>query len=338
MKAIALVCAIAALTAWVLTGLVRRHSLRIALLDIPNSRSSHTVPTARGGGVAIVITSLAGMIGLATLGFVETRLLCALVGGGLAIAFVGYLDDRGRIGIGGRMGIHFVAAAWAVAWTGGLVEIHFGTTAFQLGMWGPVLSILGIVWVLNLFNFMDGIDGIAAAEAIFVAVMGGFLAGVGGAGLSVQSAAYMLAAASLGFLSWNWPPARIFMGDVGSAYLGYCLAVLALTSAREKPATLNVWLIVAGVFLVDATLTLIRRLLRREQVYQAHRSHAYQWQARKWGSHRTVTLATILLNVLWLAPWAWLAAARPDLRAWALAGAVLPLGLLGAVLGSGKRE
>jgi Fuc2NAc and GlcNAc transferase len=321
-----------------LTSIVRRASLRGGFLDHPNSRSSHVEPTARGGGIAIVAVASLGFIALWIEHVLQTRLAIALIAGGGLVALAGHLDDRGRIGIGARMAMHFVAAIVAVCCVGGLTEIRWGSASLQLGFVGPVIAVLGVVWALNLFNFMDGIDGIAASEAVFVAGTGGILAGLAGVSESVQLAACVIAAASLGFLFWNWPPARIFMGDVGSGYLGFCIAVLALASSAEHIATFNVWLILAGIFVVDATLTLVRRLIRRERVYQAHRSHAYQWQARRLGRHMPVTLATIALNALWLAPWGWLAIRRPELQAWAVMAALLPLCVLGASLGSGRRE
>jgi Fuc2NAc and GlcNAc transferase len=326
-----------AVGAALLTAVVRRISLQGGFLDHPNSRSSHTTPTARGGGIAIVVLATLGLAVLWVRQLLATDLALALIVGGGLVALAGHLDDRGRIGIGLRISMHFVAAIGAVWCVGGLDEIHLAGTSFQLGFVGQVLAVLGIVWALNLFNFMDGIDGIAASEAVFVLGVAGVLSAMGGVSVSVSLAAWVIAAASFGFLLWNWPPARIFMGDVGSGYLGFCIAVLALASAAEQGPTFNVWLIVAGVFVVDATVTLIRRLLRRERVYQAHRSHAYQWLSRRWGRHLPVTLATIALNALWLAPFAWLAVRRPELP-WTVAAALFPLGVLALALGAGKRE
>ena len=133
--------------------------------------------------------------------------------------------------------------------------------------------------MLNLFNFMDGIDGLAASEALFVIRAGAWLSAAGG---GVTAASGVLAGACAGFLLWNWPPARIFLGDAGSGYLGYVTAVLALASARGNSDAIWVWLILGGVFFVDATVTLVRRVLRGEHVHEAHRTHSYQWLARRW--------------------------------------------------------
>src|SRR5690606_7293985 len=133
----------------------------------------------------------------------------------------------------------------------------------------------GIVWMINLYNFMDGIDGIAATETVMVCALAGILLLASGASI-IAWTAWALAAACLGFLRWNWAPAQIFMGDVGSGFLGYCIAMLAIVSSREGSFPLWVWLILLGAFVVDAGVTLLRRMKQRLKWYEAHHSHAYQ--------------------------------------------------------------
>ena len=161
---------------------------------------------------------------------------------------------------------------------------------------------MGIVWALDLFNFMDGIDGIAAGEAVFVCLAAVLTAALAGGALTNNPAALLLAAASLGLLIWNWPPARIFMGDVGSGFLGFAIAVLALAEARHNDVALLVWAILGAFFVADSGVTLVRRMLRRARLHEAHRTHAYQHLAQRWRSHRLVTLAVLLGNLLWLLP------------------------------------
>jgi Fuc2NAc and GlcNAc transferase len=317
---------------------MRSVSVRKGALDVPNARSSHVLPTPRGGGLAIVVTSLLASSVLAVTGHLDLRLYYALVGGGSAVAVVGHLDDCGRIGIAGRFVVHIAAALWATLWLGGLTDLHFGSGVVHLGYGGTVLSVVGIVWALNLFNFMDGIDGIAASQAIFMSAAGAALAMVAGLSNSTPAVGLVLASASVGFLAWNWPPARIFMGDVGSGYLGFALAVTALASIHESAVMLPVWLILASVFVLDSTLTLLRRLARHERVYEAHRSHAYQWQARRWNSHVRVTVTCWLINLLWLAPWGWMCVRFPAHGGWFVVGAWAPLILLAIACGSGRRE
>jgi Fuc2NAc and GlcNAc transferase len=339
MPSLALLLAISALAASaLLTGLVRRLAAGSGVLDVPNPRSSHVVPKPRGGGLAIVLVTTAGLLVLGLRGIVTWDLAGALVGGGLAVALVGLADDRRSLSAATRLTVHFAAALWALTWLGGLPPLRVGTQLLSFGWTGYVLGAFGIVWTLNLFNFMDGIDGIAASEALFVALAGALLTAsltdVGGVGF----AAVLFAAACAGFLLWNWPPASIFLGDVGSGYMGYVIVVLAVAATRHNPVALWIWLILGGAFVVDATVTLLRRLLRRERVYQAHRSHAYQWLARRWGSHGKVTVAVVTMNLLWLFPWALLAAAFPRYALAAVLAALVPLALVAVIIGSGRRE
>jgi len=321
----------------VMTGLVRRFTLSLGVMDIPNERSSHSAATPRGGGLSIALTCSAGVAVFAACGVVGPRLLASLLGGGGMVAAVGFLDDRRPVPARWRLAVHALAAAWAVAWLGGLPPLQVGDHLLSSGWLGYALGMLGIVWALNLFNFMDGIDGIAASEAVFVSI-GGVLLSLSSHSMEVPAAACIFAAACAGFLLWNWPPARIFMGDVGSGYLGYVLAVLAIAAARDNPVAAWVWLILGGAFFVDATVTLIRRLLLGERIHEAHRSHAYQRLSRRWRSHRPVTLAVIALNVLWLLPAAWYAQRYPRFALWILAGAFAPLIVVVIAAGAGSVE
>ena len=323
-------------TSIALTLVMRNFALSRGLLDVPNERSSHKVPTPRGGGAAIAVTAMTGFGILAALHRLDFAAFAALAGG-LAVAAVGFVDDRQALPAVVRLSAHVTAAMWALAWLGGLSALRVGGHLISLGGLGPVVGVLGIVWVLNLFNFMDGIDGLAASEATFVAWSGALLTAAESASSGVAAAALVFGASCLGFLRWNWPPAQIFMGDVGSGYLGYVIAVLALAATRENPVALWAWLILGGVFFVDATVTLLRRLLRGERVYEAHRTHAYQWLARRWGSHAKVTCAILIVNVFWLFPCAVFATRRPSLAAATVIFAFAPLVLV-AIATSGRRE
>ncbi len=185
---------------------------------------------------------------------------------------------------------------------------------------------------------MDGIDGIAGTEAIFIAGAGGALAILTASAPAIAIVSLMFGVACGGFLWWNWPPAKIFMGDVGSGYVGFFIAVLAIAAARENSVALLVWLILGGVFFVDATVTFVRRLARGERVYEAHRSHAYQWLARRWRSHRRVTLLVSLINVTWLLPAAVIASTRPSLAGWFACAALIPLAAAAVAAGAGRDE
>ena len=283
------------------TGALRKYALARSLIDIPNARSSHSVPTPRGGGVAIVVSFLIALPVLAWTDAVAWPMALALLGAGGWIAIIGFLDDHGHIAARWRLLAHFGGAIWALFWIGGMAPINLFGHEFSLGWFGYVIAAFYLVWMLNLYNFMDGIDGLASVEAICACVGACLVYWIAGHS-SLAIAPLVLAMAVLGFLVWNFPPAKIFMGDAGSGFLGIILAVMSLYAAWTNPLFLWAWLILLGVFIVDATFTLIRRLLRGDKVYEAHRSHGYQYASRKYGSHRAVTLAIAAINLLWLVP------------------------------------
>jgi Fuc2NAc and GlcNAc transferase len=321
-----------------LTLAARRLALSRGIVDVPNARSSHVTPTPRGGGIAIVLVSTAAFLALGWRGLLGGQLLLALVVGGVAVAAVGFADDHRPLRSSIRLAVHLGAAIWAVACLGGLPPLRVGAHVLQLGWAGQVIAVLAIVWTLNLFNFMDGIDGIAGSEAVFVTLAAAWLTAAGPEAAGLRAVDLVLAAATAGFLLWNWPPAKIFLGDVGSGYLGYMIAVLALAAGHDNPVAIWVWLILGGAFFADATATLARRVLRRERVYEAHRSHAYQWLARRWGSHRKVTVALLVVNLAWLLPWAMLAAKLPRHALAIVFAALAPLAVLALASGAGRAE
>jgi Fuc2NAc and GlcNAc transferase len=320
-----------------LTHGARRYALRHGVLDVPNDRSSHSTPTPSGGGIAVVASTLAAASFLAWRGEAGLPLCLALCGGGLLVAALGFMDDRHPLPAGVRLSAHLAAALWALYWLGGLPPLRVGHTTVHFGWSGYVLGALGIGWTVNLFNFMDGIDGIAASEGAFIVWAGALVAALSGDCTGSCAMGLVVGAACCGFLRWNWPPAKIFMGDVGSGYLGYLIAVLAIASAHENPVALLVWAILGGFFFVDATVTLVRRLLRGERVNQAHRTHAYQWLARRWMSHRAATGAVMVVNVGWLLPCALVASFYPALAMWAVIGGLAPIVVLVLLAGAGRR-
>jgi Fuc2NAc and GlcNAc transferase len=267
------------------------------MLDVPNQRSSHTSPTPRGGGAAIAGFVLLCTALTATIGWLPLRTAIALFGGGALVAGIGWLDDRHSVRASLRAAAHLCAAAWAIYWMGGV-----GGT--PLGRLGPIaasleiaLAILAIAWMINLYNFMDGIDGIAAVEAIFVGGAGAIFLLLGGApGLAIISAS--IAGSAAGFFIWNRMPARIFMGDVGSGFLGFTFATIALSAHVTATVPVAVWMLLLLVFLTDATITLIRRILHGETWHQAHRLHAYQRLVQSGLSHARVVAWVALLNAL----------------------------------------
>jgi Fuc2NAc and GlcNAc transferase len=346
------VCALllAGVVSFVLTGLLRRYALSKSLLDVPNSRSSHTVPTPRSGGLAFVIAiSLSATLFGLYYGIENQTLEIynVVIIGGIIIAAIGLVDDFRHVPAIWRLLVHTIVASYAVIALG-IPGIVINGLTFDPNIFLEIMFVIGVIWLINLFNFMDGIDGLAGAET--VCVTGGaaliLLLGAGYASFITQpEASYnftlvflllILMISVFGFLIWNWPPAKIFMGDVGSSYLGFVFGVLVISTPVTSILTLWTWLILLGVFFVDATTTLISRMVNGERWYTAHRTHAYQHAAQKFGSHRVVTVSVILINILWLFPLAWLATMKPGWGALLTIIAYMPLIILAIKLSAGK--
>lgn len=302
---------------WSATALVASAALTMRLvgwttargaIDIPNERSSHARATPRGGGLAIVAVTLAAAALVCILHpEAAGRVLGAMLPAA-AIAAVSWIDDIRSLPNRIRFAVHLGSAIAATAVLGPVERIdlgghgghggHGGLGTFELGLAAWPLTILWIAGLTNAFNFMDGIDGIAGITA---AVAGLVLAAVAASCRSpaVGGIAAAFAAAAGGFLVWNWQPARIFMGDVGSAFCGFALATLPLALPRESiPAALPVAIAPLCPFIVDTGLTLVRRLVARENIFQAHRSHLYQRLVIAGWSHRAVAALYGLLAVI----------------------------------------
>lgn len=326
--------------AYLFTGWARDYAVRNGMLDVPNARSSHLRATPRGGGLAIAFVLLAGTALLGLSGLAPPRLVVAVAGGGLLVAAVGWFDDRRSQQVILRVFTHLAAAAWAVAWLGGLPTLRLGDSVLRLGVIGNLMAVLAITWLVNLYNFMDGIDGLAAGEAVIVAATAGvLLAAAGDTGLATVS--FLVAGTAAGFVVWNLPPAKVFMGDVGSGLLGYVFGVITLYSERSGSLSALIWVLLLGVFIVDATGTLIRRVLRGERWFEPHRSHAYQMFTRTTLTHGQMTGLVMGVDSL-LAFLAWLCIRYPN-AVLAIAGAALSsLALVWLILtervltGSGK--
>lgn len=299
---ISLLLGVVMLVSCLLTFFIRRFAVKKQLLDIPNERSAHSQPTPRGGGLAIVVSFLLPLFGVAML-YGDSTALVAVIGVAAGmVACIGWLDDHGHVQARWRLLVHAVAGVLLIAFLGAVTELQVGSWLLPLGGLGIVITLVAIVWVVNLFNFMDGIDGLTAMETIFVSVvMACFIWWLQGS-IVLFWMWLLLAAATVGFFVWNFPVAKIFMGDVGSGFLGLTVAALMLASVQHNPLLLWSGLIVLGVFIVDATMTLSRRALAREAVHQAHSSHAYQHAARRFNSHSKVTQCVFFINLCWLLP------------------------------------
>lgn len=323
----------AGVLAWAVAALVRRHAATLGLVAEPNARSSHSAPTATGGGLGIVAGgTLAGLFA-ALQGRPETLFVVVLA---LLVAALGFIDDRRPIPARWRLMAQLLLVGIMVA----LFPAASLAATIGLGSLPPIVAtaaiILAATYWLNTFNFMDGIDSLASVQAVFMLVAALWLSGGGAAETQHFWWFAGVAAATLGFLTLNWPPARLFMGDAGSTFLGFILAHQALVSIVNGWLSPFQWLILAALFLSDATLTLFRRALRREPVFSAHRLHAYQHLSRRWSSHRRVALLYLAVNLLLLLPLAWWAGLYPATAPLAagLAYALLAGGLLWAGAGA----
>lgn len=294
-----------------LTLFIYRYAKWLHLLAIADARSSHQGNIATGGGLAIAISFL-GVIWLGfSARFISFELFISLLGGGMLLAIVGFWDDIKPLPIRFRIAAHAVAALWAIYWLGGLPAIMMGNWQLTFGHLSPVVTFLAVVWLINLYNFMDGIDGLAGIQAITVLLPAIFMAWLNHQLYQVWLYAALAAIVS-GFLYWNWPRARIFMGDTGSGFLGYVFAILVLKSGQEFQPSFWVFTILLSIFLIDASLTLFRRIIMGEPFYQPHCTHSYQILARYWQSHGKVTLLVLAIHLFWLWPLAFLANSYPD--------------------------
>lgn len=283
-----MVAAAAALLAWVLVAGVRHVSVRWQLFDHPNARSSHVRPTPRLGGVALAVVLIGGLCGLAAWGTPAWRpqAWAVLAGAGAVLAAVSLVDDLRPMPAAVRLGVHLAVAVVVLRAAGPLETVTLGRLSVGVPGWlGALVVVLWVAGFINAFNFMDGIDGIAGGQAL-VAGIGWVLLGhvLVAPGLSLAGA--LVAGASMGFLGHNWSPASIFMGDAGSALLGFLLAAGPLLLAG--PSAWLAGVLLAWPFVVDTTLTLARRALRGEPVWQAHRTHLYQRLVAGGYTHRVV--------------------------------------------------
>jgi len=287
------------LSAFLLTALTRRMALARDVIDRPNERSSHQHPTPHGGGIGFVVP----FIGLCLYGWLVGQILSldqfmALAMGGAIIALLGFVDDLHNLSARSRLIIQVLAVSWMLYWVGDI----WLYALFPWAGFGWLFAGVAMLWWLNLYNFMDGIDGIAASEGVCVALGAAALLGWGDGGESLLPLLLGLVSVLSGFLLLNWAPAKIFMGDVGSCFIGSVLAVIALLTLQAQLLSIWSWIILTALFWTDATVTLLRRIGLGQTWHQAHRSHAYQILSRRFKSHQRVTLLVIVINLFWLIP------------------------------------
>lgn len=277
------------LISFLLTYFIKNYMIKKSLVASVNERSSHTVPTPHGGGIAIAITWFIGLFYLYFIGQIENNLFYALLFG-VVISIVSFFDDIYELSPKLRLLIQSIVAIGGLYFLGGFETLTFGIFDIQNFILTNFFAFFMIIWFINLYNFLDGINGYAGSEAVFLSLAGFILFG--------GNHFLVLAVAVLGFLYWNWNKAKIFMGDVGSTLLGYNVAIFTIYYANQEPNNFWIWIILFSVYWFDATLTLIRRKLNKEKLSLAHKKHAYQRLTQAGWSHYKVTNYSIGLNIL----------------------------------------
>ena len=313
----------------------RRYALAKKILDIPNERSAHELPTPRGGGIVFAACFLFTLPLLLKVYSLNPIVILTLMVSGTLITFTGFLDDYYDLSAALRLLAHFSLSGISVYMMGGVPDLPLFYN-YSLPAWfGSGLFVIYLVWLLNLYNFMDGIDGIASIEAISVCLVMALVYT-----LNHQIAmAYLplwLFSSVTGFLFWNFPKARLFMGDSGSSFLGFIFGLFSLLAIQINPDLFACWLIMLALFVTDATVTLLQRLYSGEPVFQAHSSHAYQHAARYFSRHLPVSLLVLVINLLYLMPIALATGLGYIHSVYGLILAYMPLGILVYFLNAGR--
>lgn len=289
-----------------LTKLVYQVSINKNFLDIPNQRSSHDIPKPKGGGISIVVLLFLTIIVLIPIKLIDTDILLSLLIGGSIVSVIGFMDDIKSLPILSRAITYLLSTIISVYLINGIEQISINERVYELGYTGWILGILFIVWLTNLYNFMDGTDGFAAIQTICTSIFcGALLYQLNNTALCLVL--FCMVFSTLGFLKWNWPPAKIFMGDVGSCTVGFIFGLLAIYTDQKDLIPLSVWLILLAPFIGDSTITLLKRLVNREKWYKAHNTHAYQKLYQLGISHTGLAISLFCLNIAILWPLAYLA-------------------------------
>jgi len=295
-----------AIISGLITDFIRRFSIKNKLFDIPNNRSSHDIPKPKGGGISIVLIMLGTVIALSFFEMIKPDISMSMITGLSIIAVVGFIDDYKNLPILLRTVSYFVAAVLSIYLIGGITSISVSGYYYDLNHVGFFLSVLFLVWITNLYNFMDGIDGFAAIQTICVGLFCGSLLYLS-AETSYAIIMFCLVAATMGFLYLNWAPAKIFMGDVGSCTIGFLFGLLSLYMEKTGIISIAVWLILLSPFIGDSTFTLFKRIIYKEKWYTAHNMHAYQKLHQSGLNHNKLAIGLLAINLAVIWPIAWFA-------------------------------
>jgi Fuc2NAc and GlcNAc transferase len=320
------------LLSWTVSVLMSRYG-SARLLDLPVARSAHITATPRGGGVAIVLGNLFFLMILYIYEIISWRellvLLCAI-----PVALTGFVDDLKGLLVRYRLPVHLLSAYVALTLLGPVPEPFFGGWLLLPTFLQSLLLMFALVWLINLYNFMDGIDGLAAVQCLFVSASAGFL--LIGQQTELAWVCAGLFFSCLGFLLLNLPPAKLFMGDIGSTFLGFFIGLIALISHFQGSLSVWVWVLLMGSFIADTTYTLIRRAAGGQRLTEGHSTHAYQHLARRTGRHSSVVWLYTAVNIVWLLPMSWLAVVYPQNGVLIAISGIVPLMFVAALFGAGK--
>ena len=291
------------------------------ILSVKNHRSLHELPTPSGGGIVFSLLSILAFLLIFWNLQLTEELLLALVIGGFTATLFGFVDDIKNIRIKVKLIIQFSLACWAVFCLYSSELLSLGLTPLYITI--PIL-LLFMVWMMNAYNFVDGIDGMAASGSIFISLALALTVFLNDGPTEIIAIFILMAFTIIGFILFNWPPASIFMGDAGSVFLGYTLGVLLLFTVLNNDISIWIWLTVFGYFFADTMVTQIIRVVLVKKWYLAHRSHAYQNLARITKSHLKVTSGVILYNIIWILPLTILSVLQPEMEILAAILAITP--------------
>jgi glycosyltransferase WbpL len=280
-----------------ITDFIRRFSIKNKLFDIPNDRSSHDFPKPKGGGISIVFILLGTIATLSYFKMIDSGISMSMLTGLSIVAVTGLVDDYKNLPISIRVISYVAASVLSLYLIGGVSYLSFSNTSFNLGHFGFFLGVLFVVWLTNLYNFMDGADGFAAIQTLCVALFCGSLLYLSD-NISFAIILLCLVSSTTGFLYWNWAPAKIFMGDVGSCTIGFLFGLLSIYTEKTGIISISVWLILLAPFIGDATFTLFRRIINKEKWYKAHNSHAYQKLYQLGMTHRELAMGLLAINII----------------------------------------
>jgi len=305
MKLVFLISLASIISVGMLTGIIKYYCDSWGMIDIPNERSSHSLPTPTGGGVSVVLLFTLISLALDYSKIIQFDNLTILLLPSIMVAMIGFIDDLNHVPAFWRLLVHFLSAILFLNSLGGFPPLDIGGLTIDLGWFGYVFGSLYLVWLLNLYNFMDGIDGISSIGAITVCVSIIFIMIQQNIPLKHWVVPLLLASTVGGFLFWNFPVAKIFMGDGCSGFLGFTIGLFSIQAAQVMPQMFWVCIVLLAVFIVDATYTLMRRIITGQKFYKAHNEHAFQIASRR-HSHVKVSLIVGLINIVWLLPIAYM--------------------------------